>query len=136
LTIRIIAKTASQKTPAIVRGGRLTVLGSGGFTETPINAGGLASYNVPIGKKTSVKGTLVVTNFGNNNLINVNVFDSASGRTIPIGTARTVPTNFVIQFECELTRNATTQQTLIPDGDNSMNNGIAEWYATLIELPG
>jgi len=134
LTIRIVAKTSAQKRNRILRGGRVIVLGSGGFTEQPIASGGLAVYTVPIGKTAQVRGSLVWTVLGTQTFIEVTVFDTVSGRTIPIARANAV--GDAIRFEAELFRISTpAQMTMSIRGSNAPNDATAEWIAEIQELP-
>jgi len=138
MTISIIAKNASQAGQTIVRGGRLTVLGSGGHTELPINQGGLLTYNVPAFKTALIRGSMVVTNLGSTNtFIQVEMFDTQSGRLIPIARANAV--NVTVNFEMKLVqlRNfpVDPQDQQIEIHGDGANDGVAEWFAFIEEKP-
>jgi len=131
LVFSIIAKTAAQKKGSFSRGGRIIVLGSGGFTEQPINAGGLAVYTCPDGKIANVKGNMIWTVAGATpqTFVQVNVFDNVSGRQIPQMRINTVGESR--EFEFDLLPN----QDIIPRGSTTPNDATAEWLATITELP-
>jgi len=131
MVFAIIAKTSAQKLGSFTRGGRLTVLGSGGFTESPINAGGLAVYTCPAGKIAKVKGNIVWTVAGATpqTFIEVHVFDNVSGRSIPQIRINTVGDSASFEFDL------LPVQDIIPRGSTLPNDGGAEWLATITELP-
>jgi len=131
LVFSIIAKTAAQKKGSFSRGGRVIVLGSGGFTEQPINAGGLAVYSCPAGKIANIKGNMIWTVAGASPqlFVQVNLFDNVSGRNIPQMRINTLGESR--EFEFDLLPN----QDIIPVGSNGSNDATAEWLATITELP-
>lgn len=138
MVFSIIAKNASQVGQTIVRGGRLTVLGSSGVTESPINQGGLLAYEVPQFKNAVIKGTMTPTNFGTDNtFFQVELFDSQSGRLIPIVRSGTV--GLTVSFELKVTqlrpRPEDPQDQEMQIHGDGVNDGTAEWYAEIIEKP-
>jgi len=120
--------------PEIIRGGLFTVVGSGGATEAAISTGGLLSYSLPAGKKAKFKGTLVVTTFGANNRISVNVFDNVAGRIIAVGSSGADASNVgkTVNFEGTL-ENDDFDFTV--NGDNAANNGQCSVLVSIQELP-
>lgn len=137
LVFSIIAKTAAQKAQGVTRGGRLTVLGSGGATELDINAGGLLNYIVPLGKRAIIKGSINVTVWGANTSLDVEVFDNSSGRLIPVLHLINVAGVLVGgTFELEVSHVVGALRSEIQvHGDNGANNGTAEWIASVQEIP-
>lgn len=136
LGFSIIAKNASQKSQGITRGGRIINLGSGAAGENAINTGGLLTYVVPEGKKAKIKGNISVTNYGANLFVEVEVFDNSSGRLIPVVRLTAAQNEVSKPFEMEIVHilPALRQEVQI-HGDNAANNGTAQWFASIEELP-
>jgi len=118
-----------QKLPTIIRGGLFTVVGDGNFTEAPINDGGWATYRAAVGNVALIKGTIVLGVLGTNTFIDVTVFDTVLGRTVPI--ARINAANPKISFEVEVNRNFTMGVT----GDNAADDGTCSILAFIQEVP-
>jgi len=135
LVFSLIAKNASQKTQSLTRGGRLTVVGSGGSTELPISAGGLLAYVVPDNKKAIVRGNITVTDLGSQAFIQVEVFDTASGRLMPIVRISTVGVSSIFTTEIVKVGTGVPTQEIQIHGDTTPNDGVAEWFADITELP-
>lgn len=138
MTFAIFAKNSSQAEQSIIRGGRLTVVGSGGFTETDMIQGGLANYEVPSRKSARIRGTLILTSLGTDNtFIQVQFIDNQSGRTIPVARATVVGQTVTFDIKLAQVRvrppaGIDMQMNVIGDG---VNDGTAEWQAQITELP-
>jgi len=134
--VKLVGKTTTLNQinviPEIIRGGLYTVVGSGGVTEAAISTGGLLGYSLPPGKKAKFKGTLVVTVFGGNNVISVNVFDNAAGRIVAVGSAGVADIFKTIEFEGTL-ENDDFDFTI--NGDSGLNNGQCAVLVSIQELP-
>lgn len=117
-----------QKLPTIIRGGIFTVVGSGGFTEAPITAGGWATYRAAVGHRAIIKGTIVLNALGSNTLIEATIFDNVAGRTIPI--AQINAANPKQSFEVEVDRDFTCGAR----GDNAANDGSCEIISFIREV--
>lgn len=125
---RIAAYNQIQKLPTIIRGGIFTVVGSGGFTEAPITAGGWATYRPAVGHRALIKGTIVLNALGTNTLLEAVVFDNVAGRQIPV--AQINATNPKQSFEVEIDRDF----TCLVRGDDVANDGSCEVMAFIREV--
>jgi len=123
----IFSKTEAQASGAFIRGGRITVLGSGGFTENPINAGGLAVYSCPASKIAKIKGQMIWTVLGTQTRIEITTFDPPSGRQVPVAVVLAVDIKETFEFDL------TPGQSIIPRGDVLPNDATMEWLATITE---
>jgi len=126
----ITPRNITQRFSEDTRGGLYTVIGSGGVTEASISTGGLLGYTIPAGKKTRMRGSLMVTDLGTNTQIRVNVFDSTAGRIVPIAISTAV--GLQINWSTVL---AGAQFTITINGDNAANDGAAAILASIEELP-
>jgi len=135
LVFSLIAKNASQKTQSLTRGGRLTVLGSGGSTELPIAAGGLLAYSVPDNKKAIIRGNLTITDLGSQAFIQVEVFDTASGRLMPILRLTSVGDSRSFNTEIVKIGTGIAKQEMQIHGSTTPNDAVAEWFVDITELP-
>jgi len=120
--------------PEIIRGGLFTVVGSGGATEAAISTGGILAYGLAAGKKAKFKGSIVVSNFGSNNRISLNVFDNVAGRIIPIGSVSSVNDglNKTVFFEGVL---ESDDFDFTVDGNNAANDGACAILVEIQESP-
>jgi len=126
----ITPRNITQKFSEDTRGGLFTVVGTGGATEAAISTGALLAYSVPAGKKTRVRGSLIVTDMGTNTQIRVNVFDNTAGRIIPVGIATAI--GVLVEWSAVL---AGTQFDFTVNGDNAANDGACAVLASIEELP-
>lgn len=139
MTVSIVAKNASQGSQSLLRGARLINIGSSGSGEQDIDQGGLLNYNVPPFKTAIIKGTFVITNFGTNNtFMQVELFDSQSGRLVPI--ARGTVVGQTVAFELKLTQlrprpEFSQDQNVAFHGDGAVSDGTAEWFVSIEERP-
>jgi len=124
-----IPMNATQKLADIIRGGKFTVVGSGGSTEQPIDAGGWATYRPAVGTRALIKGTLTLLALGSNTFLSVTVFDNTAGRLIEI--ARVDANQPSVEFEIEIQREFTCSVT----GDNAANDGSCDVLSYVRELP-
>jgi len=127
---QIISRNISQRFSEDTRGGLYTVVGSGGATEASISTGSLIGYTVPAGKRTKLRGSMIVTNLGSNTVIRVNVFDNTAGRIIPVAISAVI--NTVIEWSAVL---ASSVFDITINGDNGANDGACAVLASIEELP-
>jgi len=135
LVFSLIAKNSTQKVQSLVRGGRLINVGSGAAGELQINAGGILNYVVPNNKKAIVRGNITVTDLGSQAFIQVEVFDTASGRLMPILRINTVNESRVFTTEIVKIGDGVPTQQIEAHGNTTPNDGVAEWFADITELP-
>ena len=118
-----------QKVPTQIRGGIMTVVGSGGFTEAGISQGAWSTYRAAVGNRAIIKGSLVLNALGTNVFIEATVFDNVNGRIIPV--ARVDANQPSDKFEVEVDRELTPGVR----GDNAANDGSCEVIAYIHEVP-
>jgi len=139
MTISIIAKNATQAEQSIIRGGRLTEIGDGTFLEANLIQGGLGDYEVPNQKVAIIIGSLVITSLGTDNtFIEVEFRDNQSGRTIPV--VRGTALGQTILFKIKLAQRRQRppfgiDMAMGVTGDGAVDDGTAEWWAEIQELP-
>lgn len=122
------ARNTTQRISEILRGSRLTVWGSGGFTESQVGDGIVTTYSPPAGKKARIKGTLSVTSLGTNTRLGIGIFDSVTTFIDEIQTLNAVGSTY---FEVLIGPN----QNLIFTGDNVANDGTGGCAISIEELP-
>jgi len=127
---QVISRNVTQRFSEDTRGGLYTVVGSGGATEASISTGSLLAYSVPTGKRTRMKGTLIVTDLGTNTSIAVNVFDNTAGRLIPVAIVTAI--NVLVEWSAVL---ATSVFDITISGNDPANDGACAVLASIEELP-
>jgi len=127
---QVVSRNVTQRFSEDTRGGLYTVVGSGGATEASISTGSLLAYSVPAGKRTRMRGTLIVTDLGSNTALRVNVFDNTAGRLIPVAIVATI--NVLVEWSAVL---ANSVFDITISGDNAANDGACAVLASVEELP-
>ncbi len=138
MTVSIVAKNASQGSQTILRGGRLTEVRGAGTIEVPINQGGLLAYEVPEFKTALIRGSFTITDFGTNNtFMQVEMFDTQSGRLIPIARGTVLGQTVVFEMKITQLRPASSgqDQEVQFHGNGATGDGVAEWFAFIEEKP-
>jgi len=118
-----------QKLPTIIRCSVYTGVGSSAASEAACSQGGVSGYRVPVGTRGIIKGTLVLNALGSNTFIVFRLFDTVSGRQIPV--ARVDASSSKSDFEVEVDREITLSVT----GDNVANDGSCEVMLFSSEAP-
>ena len=130
MTTKLTVRNTSQRIGSIERGSNVTVLGSGGNTETVNFGGGISTYSPPAGKKARIKIRVSAIAMGTNTLMGAVLTDNSRGIDTRIA---------VLAANGE---NASGEATLTDDdnvgffGNNAANDGTLDAYMTVEELPG
>lgn len=128
MTGRTTALNQVQKINEVLRGSRITLLGSGGFTEAQVGTGVVSTYACPVGKKALVKGTFTAVALGTNTNMGARVFDNTTGFASQLCILTALGQ---ASFTVILTSNERIQFF----GDNAANDGTAACTISIQEAP-
>jgi len=126
---QIISRNQQQNVRRIHRGSRITVLGSGGFTQAAVFEGIVNTYQPAAGKTALIRGSFTSVSMGTNTRMGAMVTDQSLGLNIEL--AVTTAANQTIDF-----------QTVLSDddivsffGDNAADDGTAHCEIEVTERP-